>query len=747
MGKSKENGYWATLSAGFYAVKVQDNDNVYGVIVSECISNLFKDGMWQKMLTPFMLIVSGGDRTLVGNAITLNGITRAVSGIFAGRCLLDRFGTDGTFILTGLCGMIGMCINFYLLLTARTEDSAWSSSQSPASNWNTSALLEQDASSSDGDASEALVEIRAVFLLNFVWAFYNGLWNTCLETEWTRSVLQELREDTNGTRQILNKLTTAMGPLFGIAMLLAYGSNHWSVPVVSTVMLVGTALTGLPVLLCFRFNRNYQIHQEADLCEIDTLEFREGKVECGTLVRKDFVGQEDGLVKLTYPLKDTSKFAKLRVLTPDLKETGFILGKQEMSWFQGVPQSEDKICFIHFSDPSRPGARAVFQSATIFLGKGGVVNPNVSTISFRLYPDLKRLDALYTNQSMFSRVSRKIMSRRPSKEMNPQTQEEVSKSLTIDDDDGDSSNRKASKANKPNIRMANLIVSCDVLNAIGSGISLKFMDIFLIQEHGVSPIGILFLSFVQNLAAVYFTPVAKQTITWLRNRNIKGAIGVSIIWGLSLSFLGVLCIEGMPLPIILVSIVLMQSLSSCTKAYNRGKLQSSLPQNRVANYMVWDSLNKANQGGIAIFGAQLVNGFGYRGCFMVTFLILLLRWLAWTGDIVLNRGMKRHKKPDLKVDTSETGQMTKTWTRFVDDEKWTKDDALVDEVDSELFDRASISCPELAEDFKELAFACPETPYSETPLSEPLLSTSSRLLRTSSAPATAQHQLTDQSPH
>ena len=39
----------------------------------------------------------------------------------------------------------------------------------------------------------------------------------------------------------------------------------------------------------------------------------------------------------------------------------------------------------------------------------------------------------------------------------------------------------------------------------------------------------------------------------------------------------------------------------------------------------WDALNKANQGGIAIFGAQVVAFAGYRGCFLGSFLLLLIR--------------------------------------------------------------------------------------------------------------------------
>merc|ERR1719361_20359 len=81
---------------------------------------------------------------------------------------------------------------------------------------------------------------------------------------------------------------------------------------------------------------------------------------------------------------------------------------------------------------------------------------------------------------------------------------------------------------------------------------------------------------------------------------------------------------------------MMQSLNSCTKAHNRAQLVNWLPRDKVATYMTWDSLNKANQGGVTIFGAQLVEAggsYGYRTCFLATFCILLVRiciYLAFT---------------------------------------------------------------------------------------------------------------------
>merc|ERR1719321_1151607 len=124
---------------------------------------------------------------------------------------------------------------------------------------------------------------------------------------------------------------------------------------------------------------------------------------------------------------------------------------------------------------------------------------------------------------------------------------------------------------------------------------------------------------------------------------MKGAIGVSVVWAVSLFFLALICVPGQNFAIVVVSIVLMNSLSSCTKAYNRAKLVNALPPQRVANYMVWDSLNKANQGGIAIFGGQICHIWGYRGCFAVTLAILIVRWSVWTSYLAY-RGFRRYRQ-------------------------------------------------------------------------------------------------------
>jgi len=177
---------------------------------------------------------------------------------------------------------------------------------------------------------------------------------------------------------------------------------------------------------------------------------------------------------------------------------------------------------------------------------------------------------------------------------------------------------------------ANVIVTCDVLNAVGAGMSLKFLDLFLLKDYNVSPAGVFFVAFLVNIFGAFLTPLAKSLLTMTRDSGYKAKLMVACLWTVALLFLGLLCVPGMPLCVVVVSIVMMQSLNSCTKAYNRAQLVNYLPRDKIATYMTWDALNKANQGGVAIFGAQIVEfGGGYRACFLATFCILLVRVVVY----------------------------------------------------------------------------------------------------------------------
>ena len=547
--------------------------------------------------------------------LTLNGVTRALVGVSSGRLLINNLGIEAVWIASGIVGFLGILVNVICL--------------------------------SQGS-------VFAAYILNFTWAVYNGLWNSCLETSWARSIFRNKREDVNGARQITNKVTTSLGPLFSAAIFIAYG-NQWDVRLVQNVMLFGTGMTSVVVALCFCFRASEEIEQDLSLADVRSMEFGTAnalpifkavdapKIFVPELMsQNDFIANDDGNVVLTCPLGGNSDLwaSRIRILTSDYAETNFILAKQFRASLEGT---NSRSCVLHFRDEARHSVPVHLEEVKVYLTQAHEksddapkVNISRSTIRFVLDPDSIR-SPQYFSFGRFLRVilfgsNKEILLHEGNEE--PLLGEEVEglgdqlpvKGKTATDILVH--NTKPS-ARAPNMLGANVIVVCDVLNALGAGFSLKFIDLFLKVDYGVSPAGVFMVAFLQNILGAWLTPFAKKLLAGLKQEGYRAKLGVVFLWSMALVFLGLVCIPGMPLWIVIPSIVLMQSLNSCTKAFNRAQLINFLPREKIATYMTWDALNKANQGGIAIFGAQVVAAAGYRGCFFGSFIILLVRVLIY----------------------------------------------------------------------------------------------------------------------
>lgn len=437
---------------------------------------------------------------------------------------------------------------------------------------------------------------------------------------------------------------------FSAAIFLSYG-NHWDVGLVQNVMLFGTGMTSVVVALCFFFRSTQEIEQDLPLQDIQSMEFfcasnsSEAEIltfEPDAMCQTDFMADDDGNVVLTCPLGGNSESwaSRIRILTSDYKETHFILAKQFRASLKGV---EGQSCLLWFRDAARPCLPVQIEELQIYLKQVGEdldevprVNGARSTIRFSIDPD-----ALHPPQHFsLRRFWRSILLGSNSQVL---PQEGLSKALLRTQEREGSEDQLPSKGKTatdilvhntsatrpPNMLGANVIVVCDVLNALGAGFSLKFIDLFLKVDYGVSPAGVFLVGFLQNIMGAWLTPVAKKLLARLKQEGYRAKLGVAFLWSLALLFLGLICVPGMPLWIVIPSIVLMQSLNSCTRAFNRAQLINFLPRDKIATYMTWDALNKANQGGIAIFGAQVVAAAGYRGCFLGTFTILFIRMLIY----------------------------------------------------------------------------------------------------------------------
>lgn len=125
--------------------------------------------------------------------------------------------------------------------------------------------------------------------------------------------------------------------------------------------------------------------------------------------------------------------------------------------------------------------------------------------------------------------------------------------------------------------------------------SCTLVDRSLVAEHGkhgepenIMPHLSLFVSIVCNEQGCLDVDVAANIRTRafdIRNEIDKVAVSEVFLWSMALIFMGLVCIPGMPLWVVIPSIVLMQSLNSCTKAFNRAQLINFLPREKIATYM------------------------------------------------------------------------------------------------------------------------------------------------------------------
>lgn len=662
MGRSNKKGLFAYTKDGFDAIFALDNSNIYAVILSEMISNTFKEGMWFKALTPYMLIITDNDPIAVGNMMTLNGLTRAFVGVSSGRLLINNFGIDTVWLLSGMVGLLGLMVNVICLCQG---------------------------------------SVAAAYVLNFTWAVYNGLWNSCLETSWARSIIKSKREDVNGARQITNKVTTSLGPLISAAIFL-YCGNRWDVSLVQNVMLLGTAMTGFVVAMCFCFRSSLEIQQDLALREIESIQFPELPEDAGlalsseapstsitlrpeAMSQKDFLADDDGYVMLTSPLGGNSDSwaSRIRIVTTSYQETPLILVKQFRAALKAVPPDQTN-SVLRFCDASRAPVAVQIESLEVYLSQVDEASNDPAPVdlrrsSMRFSVDCTETSKLKTAPSL-GHILWGLVLGSNAQALHRQGLEESL--LAVAQREGSRGSLcpkgktateiltpkgpkrgEASQPARANMLGANIIVTCDVLNALGAGFSLKFIDLFLKVDYGVSPAGVFLVAFLQNILGAWLTPVSKTLLVRLRAEGYRAKLGVVFLWSLALFFLALVCIPGMPLWVVVPSIVLMQSLNSCTRAFNRAQLINFLPREKIATYMTWDALNKANQGGIAIFGAQVVAFAGYRGCFVGTFLLLFLRMLIYLTftlrkGTVYRGGYLRELEPRLPTTMSEQSMLT-----------------------------------------------------------------------------------------
>ena len=129
------------------------------------------------------------------------------------------------------------------------------------------------------------------------------------------------------------------------------------------------------------------------------------------------------------------------------------------------------------------------------------------------------------------------------------------------------------------------IVQCTECEARGSS-SIGGNKQLQYKRWSLVCIYITYITYIHTI--IQNTPII---IHWLAMRCNSLPMSEVFLWSLALLFLGLVCMPGMPLWVVIPSIVLMQSLNSCTKAFNRAQLINFLPREKIATYMTSPQLH------------------------------------------------------------------------------------------------------------------------------------------------------------
>jgi MFS family permease len=168
----------------------------------------------------------------------------------------------------------------------------------------------------------------------------------------------------------------------------------------------------------------------------------------------------------------------------------------------------------------------------------------------------------------------------------------------------------------------------DMILFLGSGMTVMFFTLFLIDDYGVSPMGLqgilmacplTSIVFSQSMAAAVGESGACATADGMPRFNrirvmmVPHALGIFGILYLSLAR-GSLAIPG----VIFVIYVARSAAMNCSNGLSRAILMDLVPETQRAKWNIVESVGSVTWAGSAIVGGAVSDRWGYRSTFLVT---------------------------------------------------------------------------------------------------------------------------------
>uniref|UniRef100_A0A7S3JZ30 Major facilitator superfamily (MFS) profile domain-containing protein n=1 Tax=Aureoumbra lagunensis TaxID=44058 RepID=A0A7S3JZ30_9STRA len=175
-----------------------------------------------------------------------------------------------------------------------------------------------------------------------------------------------------------------------------------------------------------------------------------------------------------------------------------------------------------------------------------------------------------------------------------------------------SSNEKTKIISSRIRRIAATIVTADLISMLGSGMTIKFIPLFLWRDCHLSPIA------VNAVYACGPLGIACAAIIAQRASTKFGRIETTIIT----KFLGICFLIAMVYlrsPIFIIPVYLCRTwLMNCCSGLTRSVLNDYVPKSERARWNSFESINNLSWSGSAVLGGAIIERHGYRATFLVT---------------------------------------------------------------------------------------------------------------------------------
>lgn len=199
------------------------------------------------------------------------------------------------------------------------------------------------------------------------------------------------------------------------------------------------------------------------------------------------------------------------------------------------------------------------------------------------------------------------------------------------------------------------IVLGDFVQALGSGMTVRYFQLFFVNEYGMSPVVLMCVNiivcFLTALCAVVNQRLAKR-LGRLPTSMLTRACGVACLWYMSLATSG----PASGIWPVVVTYILRCALMNSLLGMTRSVIMDYIRKEHRAKWSAMESVSSFTWCGSAVIGGYLVDAHGYRFSFVITAVLHSVATLALLPAALVVRDPEEREEvvPDASAFPADT---------------------------------------------------------------------------------------------